>query len=512
MLIEATPRVTLRNWFRNTFDDAVAAARTCYSPRVIGADEITESQRETIGALTFDAGHHTVFQHATFEFGLEDVSRQFVWSFLHSFPFYNSEQQSQRYVKLKEPRVVALPLEGRAREIYRAAVVGAWDAYAALTEILREDTWRILAEIWRWTPAKAALTKRLKKEADKKAIETARYVIPLGCTTAMVYTVSGIVLHRLRRMMHTGDCPAETRAVVGAMVAAVEAVEPDFFRRIGQAAEAGEISVEEDLARTWKRGHDESWIKAFDDSLEGRRSRLVDWSARGEEVTADAVRHVLGLSRETMDDDAAIAAALDPAQNRYRLETMNVAFHSPLARALHHASYTFRKRLSHTADSQDQRHRMVPASRPLLTLGDTRAPDVVVPDLIAANPRAKQVFDDAVGALWEAKRAMLAAGAPIEHALYVLPNAKTVRMEETGSLLYLLHKWQMRTCFNAQREIFDHSMEERAQVAHVHPRLARWVGPPCFVRKELVRPYCTEGAHYCGVPVWKHFPEVTRSL
>ncbi len=36
-------------------------------------------------------------------------------------------------------------------------------------------------------------------------------------------------------------------------------------------------------------------------------------------------------------------------------------------RTLDHAHYTFRKKLSHSADSQDQRHRMVPGSRPLLS-------------------------------------------------------------------------------------------------------------------------------------------------
>ena len=59
--------------------------RTCYSPRVIGAAEVTDKQRDSIGALTFDAGHHTVYQHANFEFGLENISRQFVWTFLHSY-------------------------------------------------------------------------------------------------------------------------------------------------------------------------------------------------------------------------------------------------------------------------------------------------------------------------------------------------------------------------------------------------------------------------------------------
>ena len=104
MLSSGLPVVTLRTAPQAPYDGAIAAARTCYSPRVIGANEVTESQRDSIGVLTFDAGHHTVYQHAHFEFGLENVSRQFVWTFLHSYPFYNSEQSSQRYVKLKEPR------------------------------------------------------------------------------------------------------------------------------------------------------------------------------------------------------------------------------------------------------------------------------------------------------------------------------------------------------------------------------------------------------------------------
>ena len=100
-LVETSPpRVTLRNAFAHPFDSAIAAARTCYATRLIGPEEITDKQRINIGAATFYSGHHTVYQHAHFEFGLENISRQFVWSFLHAHPFYNSEQQSQRYVRL----------------------------------------------------------------------------------------------------------------------------------------------------------------------------------------------------------------------------------------------------------------------------------------------------------------------------------------------------------------------------------------------------------------------------
>src|SRR5437762_4164506 len=99
-LLTGPPVVTLRNAWTRPYDGAIAAARTCYSPRVIGPEEVTPGQRESIGPLTFEAGHHTVYQHAHFEFGLENVSRQFVWAFLHAHPFYNSEQSSQRFVRL----------------------------------------------------------------------------------------------------------------------------------------------------------------------------------------------------------------------------------------------------------------------------------------------------------------------------------------------------------------------------------------------------------------------------
>src|ERR1700740_2254261 len=145
---QAVARVTLRNSFAHPYDSAIAAARTCYAPRLISPDEITEKQRTTIGAATFYAGHHTVYQHAHFEFGLENVSRQFVWSFLHAHPFYNSEQQSQRYVRLTQA-LAYLPPEapgfGSAeREIYERAVARAWGYYHELTTLLQGDAREIL--------------------------------------------------------------------------------------------------------------------------------------------------------------------------------------------------------------------------------------------------------------------------------------------------------------------------------------------------------------------------------
>ena len=239
---------------------------------------------------------------------------------------------------------------------------------------------------------------------------------------------------------------------------------------------------------------------------------LVDYSANAERVVAQAVRAVLGRSEAEMADEAALEAVLNPARNRYRLETLNVSAHSPLMRALNHATYTFVKRISHTADSQDQRHRMVPGSRPLLLLTDSRQPDYITPMLIRRHARAREVYEQAMAEAWEAKNRLLELGVPREFALYLLPNAVAVRFVESGALIHLLHKWTMRTCFNAQEEIYQASMEEIEQVRRVHPRLMRYIGPPCYIRAGITSPICTEGSHFCGIKVWETFPTIERRI
>lgn len=505
------PRITLRSAPAVPYDGAIAAARTCYSPRVIDTAEVTDTQRDSIGPLTFDGGHHTVFQHAHFEFGLENISRQFVWSVLHAYPFYNSEQSSQRYVKLKEPRAFVPPIAGEALRVYEQSVVTAWDYYAELSALLKDDAWAILKELRYLRPSNSPERhKAVEREAEKKAIETARYVIPIAAFTSMVHTVSGLVLHRLHRMLSAGDTPHEARLVIGAMVDLVKAVDPMFFEKVGLGTLASDALPEASFPRA--RAGGDAFAAAFDARLGGRVSRLRDWSSDAEGVVSDAVRATFGLDAADLSDDEAIDRVMNPARNLYRVDMLNVSHHSPMMRALHHVAYVFEKKLSHTADSQDQRHRMVPASRPLMTFADTAAPDVVTPRLLRQNPRALAVYERAIAEAWAAKNRLLELGVPLEYALYLLPNAKALRLVESGSLLSLQHKWTLRTCFNAQEEIYLASMDEIAQVQDVHPRLGRFLGPPCVLRNKIVSPRCTEGSHFCGVPVWNSFPQAVRRL
>ena len=85
LLRSAPPVVRLENSFAEPFNNAIATARTCYSSKVISAQDVVKDDRaialrDEIAKSTYEAGHHTTIQHASFQFVLERVSRQFLWS------------------------------------------------------------------------------------------------------------------------------------------------------------------------------------------------------------------------------------------------------------------------------------------------------------------------------------------------------------------------------------------------------------------------------------------------
>ena len=496
------PVVELVKAFSTPFSNAVATARTCYSAKGIIPDEAINLEAggrdRAIAESIYQAGHHTTFQHAQFQFALSGISRQFIWSFLHSHPFYNSEQVSQRYVKLKADAIYYPGLSGEAAEVYSAAVEMQLAAYRELRETLFPVA---EAEYYRLFPARGRRPDDYRKGILKKAQEAARYVAPVATLAYLYHTVSGITLLRYWRICQMGDVPEEQRKVVGLMVRAVLDHEPDYEIILQEPLEADDFTIFpwlEDPAPA------PGFREQFDASLQGRHSRLVDYKANSEAVLADAVREVLGATATELDDDEAIALALDPARNKLYGETLNLTTHDKLSRTLNHPGYTFRKKLSHAADSQDQRHRMTPGSRPLLATHLSSDPDFITPVLIQADEAARHIYSDAMDRTWEAIGRLKQLGVPAETANYLLPNGVAIRFTESADLLNLHHKHRMRLCYLAQEEIWRASVDEAEQVREVHPRIGKYLLPPCTLRQMAsTRPICPEGDRYCGVKVWK---------
>lgn len=510
------PQVKLVNVFADPYNNSVATARTCYSSRVIEVDDVIGrgkspevqqqrmEQRDRIAASTYEAGHHTTLQHAHVQFTLTHVSRHFLWSFLHASPFYNSEQQSQRYVHMKPGNVIEPDFGNEQMQaIYRACVDDQLSVYEQLTAMLTPVAARHYYGVF---PARRKHSEKYDKEIQKKAQEVARYVLPIGYYANLYHTVSLLSLLRYHHMADQADVPAETRLVVNAMVEAVRGYDPLIEKVLEDPMAFAEMPETPFWVEAGTGGRD--FIRHFDAGLAGKVSKLVDYKLHAESVLAEAVREVLGLAPGRLSDAEALDLALNPAHNAVLSTTLNNNTLSKLTRVLHHPHYTFRKKLSHAADSQDQRHRMVPGSRPVLGLHLDETPDYISPRLILDDPACQEVYEACMSRIWERITQLRELGAELEAVSYLLPNAVSVRFSESGDLLNLHHKLKARLCYNAQEEIWQASLDELEQISEVHPRIGSYLRPPCGLRKMAARtPYCPEGNRYCGVPVWKLEPQ-----
>ena len=232
-----------------------------------------------IGSGTFFGGHHTVYQHAHFEFGLENVSRQFVWSFLHAHPFYNSEQQSQRYVRLDRAQAYVPPAEtphfGPAeRAIYEKAIARAWDHYRELTALLDAQRARNSGGHLARRPDVA----RQARAEGRAAIGKARHR-------------SGALRFARRGVHHDGAHAFRHRAAPPVAHAGGERhAHPNRGRSSAKWSRASAKSIRNSsIASTtsrWKicrngssrRATDEAFAREFDARLGGLTSRLIDYS------------------------------------------------------------------------------------------------------------------------------------------------------------------------------------------------------------------------------------------
>jgi len=121
------------------------AARTCYDT----AHRMSSSDTRAFLRKLFEAGHHSVFEHACATFIIRGVSRACSHQLVrHRLASYS--QRSQRYVKEREAVFVTPPsvraAGAEAEGYYRKSMLAAWDAYLELMSrgVPREDARYVL--------------------------------------------------------------------------------------------------------------------------------------------------------------------------------------------------------------------------------------------------------------------------------------------------------------------------------------------------------------------------------
>jgi len=164
-------------------DIAVGSARSCYYGKKIVTPEMAQDWEKKNSLLDsiFKAGHHTTLQHYHFTILIEGMSRHLIWRLLHSHMFYNSEQVSQRYAKMKVENFY-IPQEANKEkwDNYYKKMFGYYDKFCELLEPIMEEK----------------LPKFQKHIANKKAQEMARYLLPVGMKAHLYHTINVITALR----------------------------------------------------------------------------------------------------------------------------------------------------------------------------------------------------------------------------------------------------------------------------------------------------------------------------
>lgn len=215
------------------------AAKLCYSSSDIEnlGNNLTDEKASEFVNMLSKLGHESPFEHASFTFGIEGVSRALLAQFTrHRIASYSVK--SQRYVKENAFEFVTPPeIENQpeALEIYNEAMQSCQEYYDKLAAILTEKhTEKYIKE--GFTPESA------RKKAEKNAIEDARFVLPNACETKMVVTMNTRSLMNFFKHRCCNRAQWEIRDVADQMLKEVCKVAPELFQKAGPSCAFGACS------------------------------------------------------------------------------------------------------------------------------------------------------------------------------------------------------------------------------------------------------------------------------
>jgi len=426
---------------------AVSAARTCYFPGGIVTPEASAewARKDDLLQGIFKGGHHTTLMHTHVTMLISGMSRHLIWRLLHAHPYYNSEQVSQRYAKMKIENFV-YPENGD-RTAWEAYYNACFEDYERLIEVLLPDV-------------EAVVPKFRRKDSRKKAQEMARYVLPGGMSAYLYHTVNIITLLRYIAVAKAmPECRGEAETFAEIIAKKLVEMDASLAPLVEHAKAANPVFPRFDMAALKQKiGVKDEGVKVYD--------VVGDAAFDVNENYADVLRF------SQMLPDSGVLGGF--------------------------STYT---RLSLSADAQNQRHRRSPAVRPALE--SLYARRSYTPPIIARNPEALAIYERAIAAsydFFESQRDEIGFG----EAAYALSNAHEIELVERDEFTSFHHKAQMRLCYNAQEEIYDIVYEQVRQLRDMAVPGAEELLPPCAIRFAMkIRPTCPEGDHFCGIKVWK---------
>ncbi len=214
-----------------------AAAKLCYSQSDIHTlmESLTPEKVESFIHMLGSLGHESPFEHISFTFGIQGVSRSLTHQLVRHRIGSSYSQKSQRYVKEGQFEYIMPPSiqeNIKARELFIKAMEDDQKTYDELVELLGAQQYEI-------SVAQGKEEKEAKRQAEKSAIEDARFVLPNACETKIVVTMNARALFNFFHHRCCTRAQWEIRACSTQMLRLVKEVAPTVFSRSGPRCVGG---------------------------------------------------------------------------------------------------------------------------------------------------------------------------------------------------------------------------------------------------------------------------------
>lgn len=250
--MKTEPKVTLIAHTPNPDKIVSAAARLCYSSEDIQSiieNFTTDKINKFVNMLT-DLGHESPFEHVSFTFGIEGVSRAFSHQLVrHRIASYS--QKSQRYVTEGQFDYVIPPSveENGGIEEFEKTMELIQESYDSLFKLLLRNKCKnylidndIALDILQETELLDWFKidyKSIYSKFEKEAAEDARFVLPNACETKIVVTMN---VRSLWNFFHHRCCNRaqwEIRTIAKKMLSLSRNVSPILFKNAGPSCVSG---------------------------------------------------------------------------------------------------------------------------------------------------------------------------------------------------------------------------------------------------------------------------------
>lgn len=434
---------------------SAAYARISRSPksvtelREISRHEI-EKARKSNESIIFKMGHHSVAEHAVFNFDLIDISRIAI-EFVEHFRLCSYTEKSQRYVKLNDDYIVPDEIIGTNYEKeFRQLVQKQNEAYNFYYKALRQ--------LWEKKYQGTLSPKEVTRTAKLKANEDARYALPLATAGQLGMTVNARNLELLIRRFASSE-NKEIQQLSKKLYDTSKKIAPSII--IFTESNPFDMNVYNDLSR-----FSQNLFNIQEKESEKNRTEklvtLLDYTANADNIILASILH--RVSKLSFNNSLNLVETMATEQKREFILTafQHVELFDTVIREFEFVNLSWDLILSSSCFAQMKRHRMSSISpqdySPMLA--------VTIPPAIKELNLSEKFINDLrpLENMFYKLNNEIPAAAP-----YILTNSHRRRVHFSCNLREFYHISRLREDAHAQWDIRSIVKEMHQQISKIMP-------------------------------------------